>query len=266
MIKPTIENILSRWAGKERHQRFFEWLQEQALKGMHIGQGGGMEATGQAIVLDRLKAKNPDKKKWIVFDVGANKGDYSQLVVDRFGKQAKIFAFEPSASTFALLRKRFGASEQISLVQLGMSDQESTQTLYSNKPGSGLASLYDRKLVHHNIQLEAVEMVELTTLDVFCSKNNISEIDLLKLDIEGHELAALQGAQQLLQTGKIHRIQFEFGGCNIDSRTFFQDFYYLLNPQYRIYRIVKDGWFEVTDYRENYEAFKTTNFMAVLRS
>ena len=50
-------------------------------------------------------------------------------------------------------------------------------------------------------------------------------IDLLKLDVEGNELLALKGLSDSIEYIKI--IQFEFGGSNIDSRTYFQDFYYL---------------------------------------
>ena len=45
-------------------------------------------------------------------------------------------------------------------------------------------------------------------------------IDIAKLDIEGHELQALTGFGAALSACRV--IQFEFGGCNIDTRTFFQ--------------------------------------------
>jgi len=66
----------------------------------------------------------------------------------------------------------------------------------------------------------------------------------------------------MLHSGSIDFIQFEFGGCNIDSRTYFQDFYYLLKDNYKIYRIVKDGIYPINQYREMYEAFITTNYLA----
>ena len=52
------------------------------------------------------------------------------------------------------------------------------------------------------------------------------EIDIMKLDVEGHELDVLEGSRKTINSIKL--IQFEFGGCNIDSKTFFQDFYYFL--------------------------------------
>ena len=66
----------------------------------------------------------------------------------------------------------------------------------------------------------------------------------------------------MLENHKVDFIQFEFGGRNIDSRTYFQDFYYLLKEDYYIYRIVKDGLYKIERYKEMYEAFITTNYLA----
>lgn len=82
----------------------------------------------------------------------------------------------------------------------------------------------------------------------------------MKLDAEGHELQVLHGAERLLAHNTIDIIQFEFGGCNIDSRTCFQDFFYLLNPQYRLFQILRDGLFSIKEYVERHELFFTTNF------
>jgi hypothetical protein len=49
---------------------------------------------------------------------------------------------------------------------------------------------------------------------------------MVKMDIEGHELTALKGFGAALDVARV--LQFEFGGCNIDSRTYFQDFWYFL--------------------------------------
>jgi Methyltransferase FkbM domain len=92
------------------------------------------------------------------------------------------------------------------------------------------------------------------------------KIHLLKLDVEGSEIDILRGADELLENGGIDFLQFEFGGCNIDSRTYFRDFYDLLSPRFRIFRIVTDGLRAVDEYREIGEIFTTTNYLCELRA
>ena len=67
----------------------------------------------------------------------------------------------------------------------------------------------------------------------------------------------------MINDKRIDAIQFEFGGCNIDSRTFFQDFFYLLKDHYKIYRVLKDGLLEMPIYKETYEIFITINYLAI---
>jgi hypothetical protein len=102
----------------------------------------------------------------------------------------------------------------------------------------------------------------LTTIDNYCLNNDIEKIYFLKLDVEGHELKVLQGASKMIFDKKIDFIQFEFGGCNIDSKTYFRDFYYLLKDDFNIYRIVENGLFAIKAYKEEYEIFRTINYLA----
>ena len=88
-------------------------------------------------------------------------------------------------------------------------------------------------------------------------KNSIDEF------IEGNELNALHGAQRMLDEGKIDVIQMEFGGCNIDSRTYFRDFWNLLSAKYKVYRVLLDGVEEITEYRDILEIFFCTNYLFV---
>jgi len=84
--------------------------------------------------------------------------------------------------------------------------------------------------------------------------------------VEGHELKVLQGAFHLLSSQAIDYIQFEFGGANIDSKTFLQDFFYYLNPYYKIFRIVRDGLTPLEGYAERFEIFMYSNFLALSRT
>lgn len=244
-------------------QPFFVALHKLSLAGMNYGGGGSVLGSGEENVLLLLKSRLHGKTP-IIFDVGANVGEYA-LVCQSIIPETKIYCFEPSLSAFKVLRKNLQDHENISLLNIGLSDSAKKMNLFSNKKGSGFGSVYQRRLDHIGLKLTHKETIRLKTLQDVCKENKVRQIDLLKLDVEGHEYSVLRGSRKMLEAGKIGMIQFEFGGCNIDSRTFFQDFFYLLHPKYDIFRVLQDGLFPISNYRELDEVFVTTNYVAILR-
>jgi FkbM family methyltransferase len=252
--------------GRKGMQWFFERLRKASLVGLNIGRGGRVEESGEEFVLQYVKQRLGSKPVCI-FDVGANVGDWSAKALEIFDlDRVQVFAFEPARFPFEHLGGRFQKYPQFRRLNFGLGDQEGAISLFSNEPSSGIASLYQRRLDHFGVELKEKETVMIRTLNSFCRENQIEAIDFLKLDVEGHELRVLEGARQLLEANKIRMIQFEFGGCNIDSRTYFQDFFYLLNSRYRLFRVLKNGLMPIPEYREIDECFVTTNYFAELRS
>jgi hypothetical protein len=85
------------------------------------------------------------------------------------------------------------------------------------------------------------------------------------MDIEGHELFALRGAKNALKAGCIRALSFEFGSGNINSRTFFRDFWDLLTMyEYKIVRVLPGGkLYSVRAYNEDLEYFRgVSNYIA----
>ena len=107
------------------------------------------------------------------------------------------------------------------------------------------------------------EKIKLIRLDQYWSESiNSNFIDLLKIDVEGHEIDVLKGLGDKIKYVKA--IQFEFGGCNIDSRSYFQDFWYFFKENnFKIFRISPIGLIEIKKYSEQYESFITTNFISI---
>jgi FkbM family methyltransferase len=229
---------------------------------MNIGRGEDPGNSGEKKVLEYIHKHFEDLKELIVFDVGANVGQYSLLVKNIFGERAKLYAFEPAKKSYKVLKSTIANITKTYIHQIGLGKTNTKTTLFTDSDKSKLASVFKRKLDHFHIDLKNQEKIEIKTLDTFCKKENIERIHFLKLDVEGNELQVLEGSSRMLKNGKIDFIQFEFGGCNIDSRTYFQDFYYLLKDQYKIFRILKDGIYQIDQYKETYEAFTTTNFLA----
>jgi FkbM family methyltransferase len=198
----------------------------------------------------------------LAIDIGGNIGNYS-AELRRINPELEIHIFEPSAINITKLTKRFNEDKKIIIQPFGVSETEGSATLFSNELGSALSSLSKRKLDHFNIDFTAYEAVNIIRFEdywnnVLCKKH----IDILKIDIEGHELSALQGMGEAI--GNISLIQFEFGGCNIDTRSFFQDFwYFFLDAGFHIFRISPLQPILIERYSEENEIFMTTNYIAV---
>lgn len=260
--------ILETFVKRTTNQGIFESLHRLSLKGMNIGEGTCINEDGELWVLNHVMTKLKAElvtEPFTIFDVGANVGDYTTAVLKTFGPVNRVVSFEPSNMAYETLKVIANGHTNITAENIGLGDEETTRPLYSDSDASGLSSLYKRRLDHFNILMDRAEMVRIRTLDNYCKENHISRVHLLKLDVEGHELSVLRGADSMLRQGAIDFIQFEFGGCNIDSRTYFQDFFYLLNPYYTIYRILKSGLLAIQRYAEIHEVFITTNYLAERR-
>jgi FkbM family methyltransferase len=252
--------------GNKNFYYFYKFLYKLALKGLNVGMNKNPNYSGEKYVLEQLKNQvEKDPENLVIFDVGANKGDYSILVNDIFNSTSQIYTFEPSPSVYQILSERTSNIENINLFNIGFSDKQRTEKLYTSINSTSLASLYKRNLNHYNIELDNIEVIYLEELDLFCQRMLIEKINFLKIDVEGHELQVLKGSERMINERRIENIQFEFGGCNIDSRTYFQDFFYYLKDKYDIYRILRNGLVKVESYDESLEIFIHTNYLAKLK-
>ena len=101
------------------------------------------------------------------------------------------------------------------------------------------------------------ETVPVVTLDDALHDYGIERVDLLKLDLEGAELAALRGAARSLKSGVIRVVAFEFGCPSIYSRVFFHDLWGLLAGYgFHLARVVPGG--QLLEIRETAENLSTS--------
>lgn len=244
-----------------KYQIFWEKVFNMSLRCMNIGKGGDVNTSGEYIALEYVKKRIFRSESPVLFDVGANVGSYTREL-SKLCKKGQVHSFEPGCETYKALCDNIKL-KNVKLNNIGLSDVCSEVTLYYDNAKSGLASLYKRQLDHFGTDFSKYETVKVDTIDHYCEENKISFIDFLKLDIEGNELKALIGANNMLSNDRVGAIQIEFGGCNIDSRVFFRDFWNLLHEKYLVYRITGGGLFPVTNYAEMLEIFSCTNYLFV---
>jgi FkbM family methyltransferase len=203
--------------------------------------------------------KNNDKL--VVIDVGGNKGNFSNIVA-RSLKNAEIYIIEPSLLNFKFLKKRFINNENIFIKNIAISNKNKNLKLFYDFKGSPLASLSKRLFIGSNRKMIGYEIVKSMTLYKYINENiKKKTIDIIKLDTEGNELNCLLGLFKKIKNVKL--IQFEFGGCNIDSRVFFKDFWiFFKKKNFSIYRIGPFGLTKLVNYSESDENFLTTNYIA----
>jgi FkbM family methyltransferase len=253
-----VDRIIGVTYGKRRFQRMYRRVHHVALTGMNYGYSDP-ELNGEHAFLDRVIKQWSDRPA-VAYDVGAFHGTWSAAVLAR-APTAIVHAFEPIANSHKQLAANLDGIAQAHHCAIGARTE--TAEMYAPVGHIGEhASLYDRDLSGMNVAVEAIGSVSVRSLDEFCAEQQIEHIDLLKLDTEGHELSVLEGAQRLLEARAIDTMQFEFGGANIDSRTFLRDIVGVLSPTHKVYRLLKDG-LEPVRLDEREEIFTYANYIAL---
>lgn len=237
--------------------RMLSFIERVAAYLQGKGWGSGTVTKEFQVAVTLLDGKLPS----LCVDIGGNRGLYTEQILHKFPK-CNVTVFEPASVNVKMLRDKFSKFSNVTIEDSAISKENSEATLYSDEVGSGLASLTKRRLDHFGIDFKSTESIKTIRFeDYWKSSLNSKTIDICKIDIEGHELDALMSFGDAIN--HISIIQFEFGGCNIDTRTFFQDFWYFFQEhKFDLYRISPIGLIKVTCYREVDEFFSTTNYLA----
>jgi FkbM family methyltransferase len=228
-----------------------------------IGKFENDDVSGEKYFLESVLAQKQEKTL-TVFDVGANIGDYSKMVL-KYLPESTVYSFEPNPNTFKKL-KDSSTSNRCFPVNLGLGDtiQESSIYSYENEHDSQHASLYEGVITGIHSSKKAIKIpIFISTLDAFCEEHKIGKIDFLKIDTEGHELSVLKGAVSMLSKGSIDIIQFEFNEMNVISRVFLKDFYDLLENEYEFFRLDTKRLIPLNGYKASNEIFKFQNIVCI---
>jgi len=168
---------------------------------------------GRHVIFDLVR-QFPEAK--VIFDIGACIGTVSLNLHKNF-PDATIYSFEPIEETFKQLQENTRHISTIKRFKYAAGDTNNTLTI----PIYAEATINTLKKADYNDAPIASEVISVVRLDDFVDKNSISEIDILKIDVEGFEFEVLNGLGDFLQ--KVKCIVVEVGYIRSTTKTHFSE-------------------------------------------
>lgn len=139
------------------------------------------------------------KKGMVFVDVGANIGLYSIFAASLLGKNGQVFAFEPSRREYIRLlqnTKKFPKVIRNFKYAIGSKNQWANLKIADNLH-SGHNTL--GQFVYKKVKPIREEKVKTVTLDWFIDRQRLARVDVLKIDVEGHENHVLIGSDETIK-------------------------------------------------------------------
>ncbi len=121
----------------------------------------------------------------VAVDIGAHIGHHTATMLQRVGPSGRIFALEPAPDRFAMITRNFGNRSNVQILQVGASDEDSKALLSDTPRRSPFVSSTP---TDHTIEIRTI------TIATLMKEKSVQTIDLIKIDIEGHECKAIMGA------------------------------------------------------------------------
>jgi len=207
---------------------------------------------GEGRVLDVL-----GRDLGVVFDVGANVGDWTTHALAAGAKA--VHAFEISPSTADALANTHGSDSRVHVNRFGLSAETGTVTIRHFPDLPVLTTVTDFPW-----QLPAEELkVPVRTGDEYMAEHGIDRIDFLKIDVEGAEESVLRGFSNAFARGAIGAVQFEYGKFVVLTKYMLRDFYAdLTNWGFVAGQILPTAW-EPTPFNLVMENLSDANYLAV---
>lgn len=233
-----------------------------------IGSAANAENSGERVIFDWIASGSVhagrEDAPLCIFDAGANRGQFLNLALGCLrNRKVSVHCFEPSLSAFELLSEAAQHRSDVFLNNCALGKVAGRRPLFYDSKASVYASLTKGNLTHRGIEMNQCEMVDVQTVDQYCLSRGIRQIDLLKIDVEGHELDVLEGASEMFRQSTVGFVTFEFGSASVDTRVFMKDYFAFFQAHgMRIARITPSGYcHELAGYKESLEQFRVTNLI-----
>ena len=140
------------------------------------------------------------KPGWVVYDVGANIGYISLMLARQVGETGQVFSFEALPANVQRLRQNIGLNrlqERVQVVSAAVVDRAASVRFLvhpSTSMGKVVGSAGRDKIQEYQQEIEVTGL----TLDGFVFDDNHPAPQVIKMDIEGGEVLAIQGMQRIL--------------------------------------------------------------------
>lgn len=203
----------------------------------------------------------------VVFDIGANVGDWSLHLLGKTktldaSNSLSLHIFEPFPSTFKTLSSRLGgfsSSQGIYLNNLAISNADGEVNMFGRE-NLGTSSLYSGE-IHDASSSVAVKS---TTIDSYCEENGLDEIHFIKCDTEGHDFEVIRGARKTLEAEKISVFQFEYNHRWIHARRYLKDvFDFVENLPYEVAKLTPNSLEVYSKWHPELERFFEGNYVLI---
>ncbi len=179
-------------------------------------------SNGEYPIMQRIASLSPK----IVFDVGANEGNWS-FIASKLFREATIHSFEIVPATFELFSAVTAGRDRIIGNNFGLSDEEKTVEVNVYPASTGFSSLYEYPQHGDSTKVSC----RVRKASDYIAENGVEHIDFLKIDTEGAEPLVLKGLDHYLSDEFIDIIQFEYGTMNSRTQFFLRDFYELFGSK-----------------------------------
>ena len=174
-----------------------------------------------------------------ILDVGANIGAYTSLFTQIKHPSAQIHAFEPTPSTYGVLKDNVGKLEAVTCHQIALSDQSGTVKFYDYGHRHGVYNSTKAQYLPF-LQKTGKEInVPTDTLDSWCQQNSIKP-SLIKLDTEGTEASILKKGVEVIRTYK-PTFLLEVGGGDAWGENNTNSINLLETEGYNFYNVTTEG-------------------------
>lgn len=218
VIRPlTLCLKAARAMGMLRGKRYYQHLPYRGMVTINLPQGGMFQfksygdAIENGLYWDGILSHEPESMRvWLneangartVLDIGANSGLFALAACA--ASAASVHAFEPMPRVFRILEenKRQNRFDGLNVWPFAVGDEQGVAKLYDPGGDAPTSATLSSEFAQNHFGNIPGENVKVIDIDAFCRLHDIENVDLIKLDVEGHEEHALRGMIETVRRWK----------------------------------------------------------------